>query len=343
MSRSPVSRRRLATTATAVAVASVLPACGGGGGCELTINSGRSEALIAPVLEDFAEASGVDICVRYGDSVDLALRLGEQGDDAEADVFISQSPGPVSYLAERGQLTAVPADILGLVPAGARGRDGNWVGFSGRQRVLVYNTDAVDPAELPASVLDLTDPAYEGRVALAPSNASFEDWFTVFRLEEGDDAAVAWLDAMVANGARSYSNNRAIAEAVGRGEIDFGLVNHYYNEQLVAQLGDDQRAENHSFAPDDIGSLVLVTSASILTTADDPDAAAELLRYLLSAEAQTYFTESSFEYPLAAGVAPNPSLPPLTGRQLSSVDLAGLGDAFATTTDLITASGILNQ
>jgi iron(III) transport system substrate-binding protein len=334
---------RFAAPLAAFGLAALLPACGGGGDCQVTVYSGRSEELLNPVLEDFAESSGIDICVRTGDSVDLALSLGEQGDDAEADVFISQSPGPVSYLADRGQLEALPAEILDQVPEGATGSDGNWVGFSGRKRVLVYNTDNVDPAELPTSVLDLTDSAYEGRVGIAPSNASFEDWFTILRVEQGDEVASTWLDGMVANGARSYPNNRAIAEAVGRGEIDFGLVNHYYNEQLKAQLGDDQRAENHSFADDDIGSLVLVTSASILTGANDRAAAEELIAYLLSEDAQRFFTESSFEYPLAAGVEPNPALSPLTGRQLSSVDLSELGERFAETTDMIVASGILNQ
>lgn len=327
---------------TLVAFAGILPACGGSS-CDVTVNSGRSEDLISPVLDDFASASGLNICVRYGDSVDLALSLGEQGDSAEADVFISQSPGPVSYLADRGQLAALPSDVLESVPAGAQSTNGTWVGFSGRKRVLVYNTDNVDEADLPTSVLDLTDPAFEGRVGVAPSNASFEDWFTIFRIEAGEDAAAAWLAAMVDNGVRSYENNRAIAEAVGRGEIDLGLVNHYYNEQLKAQLGDQQHAENHSFADDDIGSLVLFTTASVLTTAKDPDAATELVRYLLSAPAQEYFTTSSFEYPLAAGVEPNPSLPPLTGRELSSVDLGSLGERFAETTDIIVDSGILNQ
>src|SRR5690606_16321628 len=197
-------------------------------GGTLTVYSGRNEELIQPLLDDFTEETGIGVDVRYGDSADLALLIEEEGGNTPADLFISQSPGAVGYLAEQGRLADIGEDVLGLVDEGDAAEDGTWVGLSGRVRTLVYNTDLVDPATLPDSVLDLTDEEYAGQVALAPTNGSFQDFVTVLRVELGEDEAQAWLDGMAAGDPPTFDGNTAIVEAVGRGEVPMGLVNHYY-------------------------------------------------------------------------------------------------------------------
>ena len=123
-----------------------------------------------------SDESGVKIDVRYGQSDELALLIDEEGDRSPADVFISQSPGAVGFLTERDRLQPLAEDVLGLVEDENRSGEGTWVGLSGRVRVLVYNTDQRSEADLPGSVLDLTDPEYAGEVALAPDNGSFQDF-----------------------------------------------------------------------------------------------------------------------------------------------------------------------
>jgi iron(III) transport system substrate-binding protein len=339
------ARSRPFTAALVAAAAVVATGCGGGGDDDetVTIYSGRTENLIVPILEDFERETGIDVRLRFGESTDLALLLAEEGDRSEADVFLSRSPGPVGFLDGQGLLATLSGETLALVDEQYQAEDGSWAGFSGRKRVLVYNVDNVDESELPTSVFDLTDPRYEGRVALPATNASFEDWFTVFRFEHGDDVATQWLDDMVANGAVFYPDNRAIVEAAGRGEIDMGLVNHYYNYQEVAARGDDHRALNHDFAPDDIGSVVLITAATVMASSDDKDLGEELIRYLLSPTAQTYFAAETFEYPLAAGVEPANELPPLDALEAGAADFDALGGGFEDTERIIRESGILDQ
>ena len=311
-------------------------------GESVTIYSGRKEELIAPILEAFSCETGIAHEVRWGSSVDLALALSEEGDTTTADVFLSRSPGPVGFLEDNDLLGTIDAETLDLVDPANRADSGAWVGFSGRQRVLVYSLDNA-AAELPASIFDLTDPTYAGRVAVPGSNGSFQDWFTVFRSEVGDDVAATWLDDMVANGARFYSDNRSIVDAVGRGEIDFGLVNHYYNFQEAEALGDEHRAENYAFPNDDIGSVVIITAAAVLAPSDNVEGANQLIRYLLSEAAQLYFTEETYEYPLSAGVEPASILPPVDALEVGSVDFDTLGGGFTVTEEMIQASGILNQ
>ncbi|MFO7281145.1 MAG: extracellular solute-binding protein [Thermoanaerobacterales bacterium] len=309
------------------------------GGGTLTIYSGREEDLIGPLFEDFSEETGIEVEVRYGDSADLALLIDEEGDNSPADVFISQSPGAVGFLAEQGRLAEIDESVLEQVAEGDAAEDGTWVGLSGRVRTLVYNTDLVDPATLPDSVLDLTDEQYAGQVALAPTNASFQDFVTVLRVQLGEDEAQAWLDGMAAGDPPTFDGNTAIVEAVGRGEVPMGLVNHYYAARALAE-DPDLPVANHFFPEGDYGSTLLVTAGAIIEGTDDADAAAQLLDFLLSEEAQTYFSQETFEYPLASGVEPPEGVPPFDEVPKTRVDLSELGGGLAATTEMIDASGL---
>lgn len=317
--------------------------CVDGNGDEVTVYSGRKENLIEPVFDAFTCATGVSVQVRWGSSTQLALLINEEGNRSQADVFLSQSPGPVGFLESKGLLGTINKDVLRLVSEDNRSTQGSWVGFSGRKRVLVHNIDLVAETELPTSVFDLTDEKWKGKVAIPGTNVSFMDWFTVFRDQYGTDVATKWLNDMVANDARYYPNNRSIVEAAGRGEIEVGLVNHYYNYQEIAASGDDHRAKNHNLDGDDIGSLLIITAATILKSANNSEEANELLAYLLTAPVQSYFTNQTLEYPLAVGVEPNATLPPLTALEIGSVDFDALGGGFDETARIIEASGIQNQ
>ncbi len=317
--------------------------CASSTGETVTIYSGRTENLIEPVLDAFACETGIGVAVRWGSSTDLALLIAEEGDKSPADVFLSRSPGPVGFLESEDLLGSIDQQVLDLVEPGNRSDSGRWVGFSGRKRVLVYNQDEVSTDGLPASIFDLTEERYRGQVAIPATNGSFVDWFTVFRDQHGSDVASDWLVAMVANDAQPYPNNRAIVEAVGRGEIEMGLVNHYYNYQEQIALGDAHRAENHNLADDDIGSLLIITAASVIGSSENTEEANRLMEYLLTGPVQTYFSQETFEYPLAAGIEPAEILPPLSALEIGTVDFDALGGGFEETTAIIEASGILSQ
>jgi len=174
---------------------------------------------------------------------------------------------------------------------------------------------------------------------VAPTNGSFQDFVSVMRENFGEDVTLEWLEGLVANDARTYGNNLAIRDAVGRGEIQLGLVNHYYNERALAE-DPSEPTVNHFFADGDIGSTILVTAAGILRGTDQQEAAEELIRFLLSPEAQEYFAEETFEYPLAAGAQPAVDLPPLDSIPAPPVDLAALGRDLEATKALIVQSGL---
>jgi iron(III) transport system substrate-binding protein len=321
-----------------VAVVAVLASGCSLGDDPLTIYSGRTENLVGPILEEFTEETGIDVEVRYGDSADLALLIEEEGERSPADVFLSQSPGAVGFLAGEDLLAPLSQESLDLVDPRYRSAGGDWVGFSGRVRVLVYNSELVEQADLPESVFDLTDPAYEDVVALAPANGSFQDFVTAMRETQGDDVAEQWLSDMADNGAVSYADNTSIVQAVGRGEIPMGLVNHYYNYRAKAE-DPDIPSENHVFCCEDVGSLLITTGAAVPAASDD-ERAEELVRFLLGEQAQIFFSEETFEYPLAAGVQPATVLPPLASLDAATFDPDQLGGGLERTKELIDASGL---
>jgi iron(III) transport system substrate-binding protein len=340
MNRFPASLRIVSTLVVAASLAVTAAACQSEGDRRVTIYSGRTQELVAPILERFADETGISVDVRYGDSADLALLVDEEGDRTPADVFLSQSPGAMGYLDSEGRLRELPESILDQVPERFRASDGDWVGISGRVRVLVYDSDEVAAGDLPRSVFDMTDPRYRGNVGIAPPNASFIDFVTGMRELVGDDRTRQWLEGMAANDVQTYANNIAIIDAVNRGEIDFGLVNHYYNEQAKAE-DPGLASANYVFPDGDVGALVLVTAAGVLEASDHTDDAEALVDFLLSEEAQEFFAEETFEYPLAAGVEPVvEDLPPLAEIASPSLELASLGERFRTTRDMIEQSGL---
>jgi iron(III) transport system substrate-binding protein len=298
-------------------------------GSTLTIYSGRSEELVGPVIEQFEADTGIAVEVRYGSTSNLALTILEEGANTEADVFFAQDAGALGLLAKDGVLESLPTYILDSVEPRFRSADGLWVGVTGRARVITYNTDALSEDDLPASLADFTDPAWRGRVGFAPTNASFLSHLTALRVAEGDDAAGAFVKGLLDNDARQYENNSAAVAAVAAGEIDAALVNHYYMYRVLAETPDAPLA-SYYFPGDDIGNLVNVAGAAIVSSSDAKPLAQQFIAYLLSRTAQTYFSEQTYEYPLLLGMDADPRLKPLAEIETPEVDLSDLDDLEAT-------------
>ncbi len=334
---------RLLSAVAVTACFAPLVACGGGDGDDaaLTIYSGRSEELVGPLIEAFTETTGIDVEVLYGDSGSLALQLLEEGDNSPADVFFSQAPGPLGLIEGSDRLKPLPASTLDAVAADFRSPDGAWVGITARTRTLVYDSARVDPATLPESVLDLADGSSELTVGIAPSNASFQDFVSALRIELGDDETLLFLDGLAQNGVRTYANNVAIVEAVGRGEVDVGLVNHYYNLELTAQ-DPDLTTANRAFASGDVGNLILVSGAGLLTTSDADADAIAFVDYLLSDDAQRTFVTQTYEYPLVAGIDGPAGEPALADLAVAPFGLVQLGEQLTTTLTLIEQAGLVS-
>jgi iron(III) transport system substrate-binding protein len=307
---------------------------------DLIVYSGRNENFVSPVVDAFTEATGIEVSVRYGDGTsDLAATLLNEGDTTDADVFWAQDPAWIGVIGDERLLAELPADILGLVPDAYKDADGEWVGVTARSRVLVYNPDLVSEDELPESVVELVDPEWSGRLGIAPGNASFIAFVSAMELVEGPEATLAWLEGMAANEVRTYDSNGPIVDAVIAGDLDAGLVNHYYLLQRIADQG-EVSARNHFFAPGDIGSLVMATGAGVLSPSDNREAAEEFIRHLLSPESQEHFSVNLFEYGLVDGAPTPEGQLPLSELAGPDINLSDLADYLDSSVDLIAQAGL---
>ena len=335
--------RRALALLLALAAAAVLPACGDGGGDagKLTIYSGRAEQLVGQLYERFEKRAGVDVEVRYGDSAELAATLAEEGENSPAALFFAQDAGALGSVAERGLLEPLPAALANRVEMRFRDDEERWVGVSARARVLAYSTERVRPGELPRSVFELTDRRWRGRLGFPPSNASFQAFVSAMRIDVGDARTRQWLEAIDANEPKLYENNLRTIEAIADGEVDAGLVNHYYLHEIGRERG-EVPVENHFFRTGDPGSLVNVAGVGILKAGGDQALARRFVEYLLSAEGQRYFAEKTAEYPLAAGVRPGAALRPLDRVQGPFIDLGALGEKLPSTLEMIEEAGLTN-
>jgi len=333
--------RRLSMLLAAGLLAGVgLSACSGDDADTLTIYSGRTEELVQPLLEQFSEETGIKIRVRYGETAELAATILEEGDNSPADIFFAQDAGALGAIDAEDRLRPLDQAILDLVPAGFRADDGDWVGISGRSRVVVYNTERLSEDDLPDNIDAFTSEEWRGRIGWVPTNGSFQSFITAFRLLEGEDAARAWLEGIRDNDPEEFPNNAAAVEGVARGDVDVAFVNHYYLFRFLAEQGEGFGARNHFLTGGDVGALVNVAGAGIIEGSDSADDAQRFLEFMLSAEAQRYFAEETFEYPLAAGIPPSVELPPLNELQPPTIDLSDLADLQGTQ-ELLRDTGVI--
>ena len=329
----------LLVAATMLAVIGTAVACGRDSGSdELVVYSGRSESLVEPIIQQFRDATGMTVNVKYASTGELAATLLEEGDKSPADIFFAQDPGGLGTV--EGLLDDLPGDILGLAPAWARSPESKWVGISGRARVVVYNTNALAEADLPDSIWDFTDPKWKGRIGWPPTNASFQAMVTGMRVLWGDARTEEWLRGIMANEPKVFPKNTPTVQAAADGEIDVGFVNHYYLHRFLAEEGEGFAARNYYTRAADPGSVVLAAGAGILKTANNREGAESFLKFLLSVPGQQYFASQTYEYPLVDGVKADRLLLPLDEITKPDIDLADLSD-LAGTQDLLRKVGAI--
>lgn len=305
---------------------------------ELTIYSGRSEEFIAPFFAAWEKESGIKLNIRYGDSAELAAQILEEGKNSPADLFLSQDAGSLGAVSEAGLFTKLPDSVATQIENKYIASNRTWVGVTGRARVIAYRPGAVTTT--PQSVADLTKPIYNGKVGIAPSNASFQAFVTALINEKGENFAEQWLKGIKSNGAKIFLKNSAIVEAIDKGEIDLGLVNHYYVWEVSQALGRKIDAEIGFFAPGDIGNLVNVSGVGIFATSEKRDAASRLINYLTSEPVQLRFVEETHEYALIPGVKSPEGLPALAKIGAPQVDLSSL-EKVQRTQELLIKVGLL--
>jgi iron(III) transport system substrate-binding protein len=319
--------RAVALPASAVmALAASLSACGGGSSSSLTLYSGQHPQLTGALVAAFERRTGISVKVSNKDGVVLADQILQEGSASPADVYLTENSPELMRLQQHGLLARLGSPTLSAVPDAASSPQGAWVGVAVRVSALAYDPSMVAVGQLPASVLDLAQPQWSGKVGIAPTDSDFLPLVGAVAASRGDSQALAWLRGLRRN-AVVYQDDEALAAAVNRGAVAAGVMNQYYWYRLRLEVGaGGMHSQLASFAPGDVGNLVNVSGAAVLASSANQTAARRFVAFLVSEEGQRIIaTSDDFEYPLRPGVGANPALVPLSSLPTTSVNVVALG------------------
>ncbi len=297
----------------------------GDSGPYITVYNAQHEELIEEIAPGFTEETGIDVKLRNGDDFELANQLVQEGDASPADVFLTENSPAMSLVDSRGLFEPLDQRTLAQVPEQFSPRNGHWMGFAARSTVLIYNTANVSEDELPESILDLAEPQWAGRVAFSPSGADFQAIVSAVLDLEGEAATAAWLEGLAANG-EVYDGNNVVMEAVDAGEVDVGVIYHYYWYRDQQEAGENSsNSALYFFDDQDPGAFVSVSGAGVLASSQKQDDAERFVRYLSGVEGQQALADSyALEYPLNPQVALDPPVKPFNELEPPRVEISGL-------------------
>ncbi|MCW2833884.1 MAG: iron transporter substrate-binding protein [Nocardioides sp.] len=292
---------------------------------KLVVYNAQHEPLLAELAPAFTEATGIEVELRNGKDLEMSNQLVQEGDASPADVFLTENSPAMSQVEAAGLFEELPADLVAPIPEQFRPRSGLWTGFVARSTVLVYNTDQVQASDLPASILDLADPEWAGRISFSPTGADFQAIVAAVLELEGEDATRAWLEGIKANGT-AYDGNNVVLEAVDSGESEVGIVYHYYWERDRAENGDvSDNSEQYYFGDQDPGAFVSVSGAGILASSDMKSEAEQFVEFLVDEQGQQVLADSyALEYPLNPAVQLEPPVKPFSELQPPRVNVSDL-------------------
>jgi iron(III) transport system substrate-binding protein len=347
----PGTRWRTAAAAAGMALAaSALAACGGpASGAvsqSVTVYSGQHVQTTDALVAGFEKATGISVKVRSDDEDALADSIVGEGPHSPADVIYTENSQVLEYLQGKGLLAQVDAAALSRTPAAYNSPQGDWLGVSARVSVLIYNPSLIAEGQLPASVLQLADQKYAGKLAIAPQETDFQPVVTAVARADGQAAALRWLDAVKANaGSHNYPGNETVADEVNRGAVAFGIVNQYYWYRMRAEIGTGNvHSKIAYFAAGDPGYVVDVSGAAVLKSSAHQAAAEKFLAYLASPQAQEIIANPaksiSFEYPIASGVTTQAGETPFAQLRPYQISVAELGTGTAAI-NLLRQAGLL--
>ncbi|OAN73708.1 Fe(3+) ABC transporter substrate-binding protein [Jannaschia sp. EhC01] len=298
---------------------------------ELNLYSSRHYETDERLYSDFTDLTGITINRIEGNADELIARMGAEGANSPADVFLTVDTSRLQRAADMGVLQPLENALLEeRIPANLRDDDGMWFGFSQRARIIFYDTERV--ANPPQTYLELADPAYEGMICIRSSTNTYNQTLLAAMIENhGEEAAREWAAGIVANMARDpQGGDTDQLRGLVSGECDISVSNTYYMARAIRRdvegLSAEDRATVGWVFPDQggNGAHVNLSGGGIAAHAPNMEAAVAFMEYLASEQAQEYFSAGNDEYPVVEGVAIAPSAMELGEFEADDVSLAAV-------------------
>ena len=340
-------RRRLLTVAATGFAMITLAACGGAAPTTaednpnaLVVYNAQHESMTTIWADAFTKETRIEVVLRHGKDFELANQIKAEGDRSPADVFLTENSPAMAVLENADLFADVDSETLAQVPKQYSTSTGKWVGIAARSTVFVYNTERLPTEKLPESIMDLAKPEWQGRWGAAPGGADFQAIVSAMLELEGEDKTADWLQAMKAN-YKNYTGNNTVLQGVNSGEIDGGIIYHYYWYRDQAKTKENSNNTRLLFfTGKDPGGFLSVSGGGVLENAKHPDEAQQFLKFITGTAGQQALADSAeFEYTVGSEVPANPALKPLSELDPPRVDPSKLNGPKVI--ELMTNAGLI--
>lgn len=306
----------------------------------IVVYNAQHENLVKSWVDGFTKETGIKVTLRNGDDSELGNQLVQEGSASPADVFLTEN-SPSMVLVDNANLFApLDAATLEQVPAEYRPAHGRWIGIAARSTVFVYNPAKLSEQQLPKSLMDLAKPEWKGRWAASPSGADFQAIVSAMLALKGEKATLEWLKAMKANFV-AYKGNSTVMKAVNAGQIDGGVIYHYYRFVDQSKTGENSKnTQLYYFKHQDPGAFVSLSGGGVLASSKHKAQAQAFVKYITGKEGQESLrTNNAFEYAVGVNAASNPKLVPLKDLDAPKVEPSTLNSKKVI--ELMTQAGLL--
>lgn len=306
----------------------------------IVVYNAQHENLVKSWVDGFTKETGIKVTLRNGDDSELGNQLVQEGSASPADVFLTEN-SPSMVLVDNANLFApLDADTLKQVPTEYRPAHGRWIGIAARSTVFVYNPEKLNEQQLPKSLMDLAKPEWKGRWAASPSGADFQAIVSAMLALKGEKATLEWLKAMKANFV-AYKGNSTVMKAVNAGQIDGGVIYHYYRFVDQSKTGENSKnTQLYYFKHQDPGAFVSLSGGGVLASSKHKAQAQAFIKYITGKEGQESLrTNNAFEYAVGVNAASNPKLVPLKDLDAPKVEPSTLNSKKVI--ELMTQAGLL--
>ncbi|MEQ1794142.1 MAG: extracellular solute-binding protein [Nitrospira sp.] len=310
---------------------------------KLVVYSGRAERLIKPVFDAFTAKTGIQVDLLSSGTTELVNRLKAEGDRTPADLLLTNDAGSLELARGAGLLRPLNMrEVERAIPPQFRAADNSWVGLSGRFWIIVYNTTMVKPDQV-NSLLDLANPQWKDKIAIPNSGSEYlQAGVSVIRSVHGDDRTKKFLEGLRDNaGAQVYQKSSQIVDAVAKGQVALGIVNHYY---VYRHLATQPTAPLAVVMPDQkegaMGAIMNVTGIGLTKSSTHVENAKLLIEFLVAQAGQKMFADLDKEYPLHPEVKADPALVDRRSFRAALVPLTRLAELREPTLTLIEQVGL---
>lgn len=313
---------------------------------EVNIYSARKDALIKPILKRYTEKTGIAVNLITGNADTLIKRLEVEGLNSPADILLTVDAARLYRAVEKNLLQPVKTSILeSAVPEVYRHPEGYWYGLSVRSRVIVYAADRVSRQDL-SSYESLAEQKWHKKICVRSSSNIYNQSLVASLIAHlGLENTETWAHDLVNNFARDpKGGDRDQIMAVAAGQCDIALVNTYY----LGGMYDSKIKNEHEAAKkvslfwpnqDGRGAHVNISGAGITRSAVHIKEATALLEFLVSDEAQQWYAEKNYEFPVKPGVNPSNRLSAWGAFKSDTLNLQKLGEHNSDAVKLMDRAG----